>query len=456
MYEWGNATLPVATFDGQLYVDDKGQIWQWDATGGAWRHKDDFYRTEVMSQELGVGSASTLVDPFQFIKTRDSNLWDQLYSKAFVELRWRQQAAPNTVTVQRICQVTEAELKAWMQANGPQSGGLYTADCLLRVYEVVSPEMRISRVMSMHRVYGSMRGRKSYFGDFGRSVGNADNGIYSRAGYGNKFRSYFSAANLCRDLIQDFFGQTPNPADPNDGRAMWFPNAQKSGKYRQSNGILYLPGTGMNGRMCWDVGTQTYVDAPGADTTGGQYSPDPVGVRWLYVQEPAGASIQIGKMTQSVTKGSSFVRNRLSVIVAVAVRNENNTNLKAVMLYPMGITHVTLKIPQEIGMASDIIVLNEYEGTSLSTVRAKHAGTSAENPAPNMFRFPISSIAVLIGNKKNNYKTALDDPGIPSKLSFYVRDPITGLRGALADRQIVKVMRKTNMPLCWVESPVQG
>jgi len=299
-------------------------------------------------------------------------------------------------------------------------------------------------------------------GGYGRGLGNADNGLYKRAGYGNKFRTHFSANNLCRDLVQSMWGQTPNPADPNDGRCLWFPAAQKSGKYRISDGVVFLPGTipgGLGGRMCWNTATQTYVDATGGGGSPppGQYNYDPAaGTRWIYIQEPTGSTLQIARMGDSIVKGSAFVRDRLTIIVAIGLRNEANNALKCVLLYPMGISHVTLKIDQQVGDSSEIMVVNEYDGTSQTPFLYPVLGTSAEHPAPNMFRLPISSIAVLLGNKKNFAKTSLDDPGIPSRLTFYVRNPVTGLRGALADRQIVKIIRKNNVPLAWAESPVLG
>jgi hypothetical protein len=457
MYEWGNATLPASNptgplFDGQLYVDDQQQIWQWDATGGAWRHRDDFHRVESMAQECATNGNSVTTGPFRYVHSRNSNQWDDIFNRSFVKLEWRDPSPPYAlVTTQRVAHMDTAELTTWMQANGPQAAGRFTANCLLTAYEVVSPQMRITRMMAMHRMYGSMRGRKAYMGAFGRKLGDTANGEYKNAGYGTRFKNYFGAANLCRDLIQDIWGQTPNPADPNDGRALWFPVAKKSGKYRIGDGSeVYLDGPGLNGRMCWDTNTQTYVTAPA-----GAYQPAGTDVRWLSVQEPSGTTIQIDRMTSSVTKGSGFARDRLGIVVAVPIQSAGDNALKSVLLYPMGITHVTLKIDQDLGLASDIFVVNEYDVTSQTPIKLRVPGASVENPAANMFRMPMSQIAVMLGVKGVVRKTGLDDPGIPSRLSFYLRDPVTGLRSALGDRQIMKVMRKNNVPLAWAESPLE-
>lgn len=401
-------------------------------------------RRSHFPQNLGIRGASTSYDFWGVgarIATFNSLKWDTIYDKCFVELRWQQDGL-----VQRIAQVTHAELMAWMQANAPQSGGSYTSDCLLTAYEVVSPAMRIARTMTMHRLYGAMKGRKSYFGNYGR--GDPETGLYRQAGYGTRFTAHFTgAATLTRDLITEIWGGAPGTEEP---RVVWFPSACPTNTYRISKGQMYMVQDALNGRMCWDAGTNTYVDAPQ-----GSYQQDG-NVRWLYLEEPSGTVLNIIRMSNSLTKGSAFVWENLGVVVLIPILSASNNDLKAMVAYPMGVTHLTINIPQSLGEVCDTVFLNNYGPSAHGVYPVLVPGGTAQNPTADLFRFPLGSILHLLGAPGTPKRRSLDFEGIPSSVTFYLRHPVTGLRSALADRQVVKVMRKNNAALAWNEASLLG
>lgn len=442
-YEWGNDTMPAPPFDGQLHVDSTGVIREYVASLGAWRDRGDYQLVQSMSQEAPVAGHGTSSDFWQYVASKNSNMWDTIFNRTLVKITWT-----STNLVQYVAHVTYAELRAFMAANGPQSGGVFTSDALIEAMEVVSPEMRITRVMSMHRLYGSLRGRKCYQGAYGRSGGDTEVGLYKQAGYGTRFSGYWTGGpTMVSDLVNRMYGQTPGSNEP---RCIWFPSAKPAGRYRMGPNV-YL-GNGHNGRMCWDTATQTYVTAPN-----GVYSEDTgvaSGVRptWAVVDEPSGNSFTFEGRTDTVLRGSGWLWDRKSIMMLLPLVNQTGSpTLRSFLAYPVGVTHVTFVVPQAIGAASDFIVDNHYDNSSQTSWRWKVGAPSVENPTPDKFRVGLVDALRLLGSPGDIQRRPLDYEGVPSRLQFYIRNPVTGLRSACADREIVKVTRKKHMQLGFFE-----
>lgn len=443
MYEWGTNALPVGTFDGQVHVDGRGKIRQWDVAGEVWIDKPTFSLVESFSQELGLKGDSVSEDFFVYtrVATILGQVWDSVYDKALVELIWH---TPDGGT-ERIADVTAAELVAYVQANGPQSGGVYTSDCLLRIYEVQSPELEVARIQSQNRIFGSMKGRKSYYGRFGR--GNPENGDFLQAGYGTRFLSFWTnAADLVRRMINLKWGGNPATDEP---RVLWYP-VKKTGMYRSAvgKGNLYF-GDGVNGRRYWNLATNTYGDV-GVPT---QWIRDdnqhPI---WVYTNEdPQDSALNVVDTTMNDTRGSSWIWKAWSIVVAVPVQDTNDANNKAFVMIPMGITDFTVQAKQSLA-GHDVVAVNEY-GTS---PRADYplVVPNTQQPSPNMIRCRMFDSLHFNGTKPplEGFRVSLDSAAIPTALRVYVRNPATGVRSQCARQTVQKVMRKKDMPLAWVLS----
>jgi hypothetical protein len=442
MYEWGTNALPVGTFDGQVHVDGRGKIRQWDAAGEVWIDKPTFSLVESWSQELGLKGQSTGADfmvTTMRVATVLPQVWDSVYDKALIEVTWHTPDGP----VQRIADITLAEFVAYVQANGPQAGGVYTSDCLLRIYEAESPDLEVARIQSQNRIFGSMKGRKSYFGHYGR--GNAEEGNSTHAGYGTRFTGFWSnAADLVRRMITEKWSVTPASDDPD---VLWYPN-KKTGTYRSGIGktTVYL-NAGVGGRRCWNLGTNTYA----AVTTPSMWERDTNQIPiWVYADEsPVGTSLGVIKAIDE--KGSAIIWQGRSVCVAVPVQNSSNTDLKAFVMIPMGITDFTVQMKTSVA-GHDVVALNEYGNDRRGSFPLVVAGTQA--PSPDMIRCRIFNSMHLLGDKPpgSGSRVTLDSAAIPTKLRVYVRNPITGVRGACARQSVNKVMRKRDMPLAWIVS----
>lgn len=442
-YEWGNDTMPTPPFDGQLHVDSTGVIREYVAAIGAWRDRGDYKFVQSMSQIAPLNSRLVGADFWVGgILSKASNAWDSVYDKTFVKLTWT-----SSNTVQYVAHVTHAELRAWIAANGPQSAGRYDSDVLIEAMEVVSPEMRITRVMSMHRLYGSMRGRKSYQGRFGRK--NTDNGINGQSGYGTRFEGYWTGGNtMAIDLVNRVYSQVP---PTNDSNVIWFPCDKPTSRYRA--GVNIYLGNGANGRMVWNVNTSSYQTAPAGAYVEDTSVSDTLRPTWAVVQEPAGNSFTFVGRSDQEARGSSWLWDRTSMMLLLPMVHANFTDMKCFLAYPIGVTHVTFRLPQAIGQASDFIVDNHYDNSSQSTYRWKLSG-SVENPTPDTFRVGLADAMRLLGGPGDTQRRSLDFEGIPSRMQFFIRNPVTGLRSEHAGREIVKVMRKKHMSLGFFEKAV--
>jgi hypothetical protein len=447
MYEWGTNALPVGTFDGQVHVDGRGKIRQWDMAGEVWVDKPTFSLVESWMQEIALlgesVSADIWLDPP--VATVLPQVWDGVYAKALVELTWHTPAGP----VQRIAEVTLAELEGYIQANGPQAAGAYTSNCLLKVFEVVSPDLTVVRMQSQNRIFGSMKGRKSYFGHYGR--GDPANGTQAKAGYGTRFTDYWTnAADLIRRMINEKWSVTPATDEP---RVLWFP-VKKTGTYRSAIGkgnVYFALGTSVSGRRYWNLATNTYGDV-GLGTM--WIRDDNQAPIWVYAEEDPtpGTSLNVADLQDSAVRGSSWVWKAWSVVVAVPVQDTNDANNKAFVMVPLGITDFTVQT-QDTVAGHDVVAVNEY-GTS---ARSKYPVVvpNTQQPSPNMIRCRMFDAMHKIGDKPPGAgsRVSLDSAAIPMKLRVYVRNPATGVRGAYADRSIDKVMRKKDIPLAWNLSP---
>lgn len=449
-YEWGGAQPPAGTFDGQLHIDAQGTIREFSVANGAWMKRPNYSQVQALAQELGTNGKPVGFDFWNGpLNTTATNQWDDVYNRTFVKVTWR-----STGQVQYVAHVSYAELIAWVAANAPQSGGVYTSDGLVEVFEAVSPDMRIARFMSMHRLYGAMRGRKAYHGEYGR--GDPQNGIFSRAGWGTRFASWWNgAASIPTQLIQRSYGQTPATDEP---RIVWFPNAKHVNKNRMWHEI-FLPADDLNGRMVWDTATQTYQLAPR-----GTYRQDNSSARgnikWAACEEPGNTIVILDKQTDARDiQGSAWlwptnVRGPLSLVALIPVVSGNVPTYRAFIAMPVGVTHVTLKVPQAIGAASDFIAVSQYDDSLLSDYRKKITAPDLENPTSDMWRFAVRHAGRFIGQPGTWWRRGIDYQGIPSRMQFYIRNPVTGLRSDLADRQIVKRTRDKNMVVGFFESPM--
>jgi hypothetical protein len=367
-------------------------------------------------------------------------VWDGVYDKALIEIIWHTPDGP----VERLADLTLAEFVAYVQANGPQAGGVYTSDCLLRIYEVVDPVLSIARMQSQNRVFGSMKGRKSYFGAYGRQTPETGNEV--RAGYGTNFTDYWSNSG---DLIDRMISTKWGPSPPSEeSRVLWYP-VKKTNMYRSTAGHYCMGG--VNGRRYWDSGTNTFADiAAPSDWQRDSSDPTPL---WVYTNEnPADTELHVVSASEGETMGSSVVWKARSVVVAVPIELIADNALKAFVMIPMGISDFTVQTQADVS-GHNVVALNEYGGSPRSKFLRVVANT--ENPSPNMIRCKVWDSLHLIGPKPANSSSnvSLDSSAVPTKLRVYIRNPVTGVRGAYADRAVEKIMRKKDMPLAWLLCP---
>lgn len=435
-YEWGTASLAAPTFDGQLQIDDLNTLWQWNASSSAWVRRSNLSIQESRSATLYPSGMSILRDPFDFRQARFGAEWDTAHSKAFVQVE-----SNYGVVYGRIAQVTKAELLVWLLTVVPNTGGFYTENFMIRVFEVVDSLLQPNRVSGWNNLYGSMRGRGAYRSTRGRD----ELGMSRVSGINSNFYGWMPGASLSQRLLAHFMGiVAPTPED----RAVWFPRKNRD-LYRMPMNVGAPIGSvtfsSSCRRYCWDTSTSTWQPVTTAlwHTANGSSLPNPALV-WANAKIPPTNVVNIDVMQKA--RGAAFVDQGICGVVAYHVQQGN---LHAFLVKPLGHTFAAADVNLE-GVNWELISMIRFRGDASNCV-FHNVPFEDRNFGPTHGGWRWSIWNAIPDWRKIGTNVTVDADAIPETISYYARHKLTGLRSPLFPGCTTIVRRQNNAALSFQE-----
>lgn len=434
MYVWGSNTKPAAPFTGQIYVDAKFDLWQWDSS--TWLLRKIWSFQQVDAQTIhAVGLPIT--HPFlRRSAMRLENQWDTAYRLAFVEVEIR-----TTGNVRRQALMSLANLTTWLATVVPNDGSSYTSSFLLRIYEVFDPYMKLGRSNTWNVLYSSMRGR----GCYRKGLRRSRFGLPSRGGLPPMFQwSWPGADDLPRNLVNYFFGVMPPALGDADMSIIY--TGRGVDLYSQPSNNHMTTTIPIEGYKCWNTTLGGWDDAPLGNwkATGG--APLSPAIVWT---EYGSLNLQVGTPS-SVLRGLYQLKNAVWAVVVYLVQH---TSLDKYAFYvkPLGVTHMAFDT--ELDPATwELVCENVYRGDA-NPIRHRVVTVDDRRDTENGWRFNIISAVdpSVTSGTVAGIQRSLDSSMAPKNLQFYVRNRTSGLRSELASTTIEIVKRTNNAPIRFSE-----
>ena len=425
MYDWHTSSLPVASFDGQVFVDDKNLVWRWDAAVGAWLRAEQMYVKEtarfwIEASRRDVGTPIT-----RMFNGRPRNQWDDFFNLTFCELRT---AVSGQVLFR--AQMTMAELETWVLSVLNTGGGppQYLENAEVIVREVVDPTVRCSRIEVWKSVYSSARGKSAYNRRWGREIVGLPNSFQSTHRWrgsapGGYWTDGFTEPG--RDFMQAFHGIS-TPVDPNaSDRMIWFHADHRNLYHQPSVGSLVNCQT--NQRGVYDANDGTYKDTPGAFTVGAPR------VFWRTMLN----TNRVLDTPSDCVKGTDFLRK---AVCGVMVYPLTSGRMYAFYVKPLGVDRMSMSFDST--PAHQIVAVGHY-GDSQETSRRAPAGQWNGSDSLS-FRFCLFN---AVPQPDSQFDRCLDVANSLRKMSFYARNTTTGVVSEPFATEIVNVRRKANISM---------
>jgi hypothetical protein len=431
MYPWHATTPPVASFDGQIYADDKKQVWRWNATVGAWLRAEQMYLKETA--RLWIESRGYPVAPVPLITRmfngRVRNQWDSFWNLAFVELR-----TANSAQVLYQAQMTLSELQSWVYSALSQSGGNYDENAELIVYEAVDPEIRCSRMQTWNLVYSTARGKSAYNRRYGRDkAGMPDWWKSDRYWRGDGVRFWSDAfTEPGRDFMQAFHGiATPSDPDTSDG-LIWFHSDHRN--------LYHHPKVGsglsiLNGRTVYNAVSGAYETAPVPPVTSLGFT---IGAPRVFYRFGGGNNRFLNSASE--LRGTNLVKDRMNGVMVYPLVSNGAPLRYAFYVKPIGVDYVSTSINS--AGVDQIVCLAHYGDSVESQRRAPTGEWNAE--FENSFRFNLFD---ALPEADSGIKSGLDNACTVRRMQFYARNTQTGVITEPFDTEIHNVRRKANISM---------
>jgi len=424
-YTWGDRTKPSPVlFDGQLYPDDQRIVWRWSDARQSW-DRTSFILREVARQDIktinhGLGQSPFLASGVLY------NDWPA-YELGFVEVVNTE--SPWQVFGRR-AQLDQAALPDWFEQILPTDPGgtFYTVNVTMRIFEVIDPSIKPSKVYGWNELYAAMRGKHCY-----RSY-RYRQGRPQHAGVAPYFQSYYSLTRaLGTRLVQEFLAETPAVDDAFDA-AIWTPSWKGS--------LFIFPATGAgvssnsDRRRVWDSTDKVWVDAPLAGYIVQSDSPKVVFV------EGEGTVIDVGD-ARSVLKPNRIVRDGIQAILVYHVMGGGG-RYHAFFSKPYGISHMSLRIGLD-PAGWDLWARNvRRPAPDVNNPRLKQVTVEDRGSDGWVFNAYTTLWAYQHGTPP---KRTIRENDIPESVQLYVRQKVTGLRSECFDTTLQVVRHHHDAPL---------
>jgi hypothetical protein len=426
MYEWHTATLPVASFDGQIYVDDKNQVWRWNATAAAWLRAEQMYVRETarfwVEASLRLIASTAL---FAMFNSRIRAQWDSFYNKTLCKLQTSQ-----TAQTLYSAQMSAAELQAWVFAALSTSGPVFDENAELVVYEVVDPTIRCSRIQIWNSVYSTARGRDAYNRRYGRGKSGLPDNYTSSPNW--RGGGYWTDAwtEPGRNFLNTFHAIVAPSNPPVSDALIWF-HASHRNLYNQPRVGSRIVVPGSNPRTVYNTTSGTYVSSSGNFNIG---SPR------VFYRNGVGTTRQLDDPGNCVA-GNDFLADQVGGAIVYPLVSDGGDEY-AFYVKPMGIDWVALSFDST--PADQIVAVTSY-GNTPEDVRRSPAG-SWDGPANLSYRFPIWNAMPLT---ESIMRTSIDSANAPKRIRFMARDTSTGVISEPFDTEVEVVTRKANITKCF-------
>lgn len=424
-YEWGSHNKPTPVlFDGQLFPDDEKIVWSWSEALQAWQRRSDLVLQEVARQDIktinhGLGQSPFLASGVLY------NDWPA-YELAFVEVVNTE--APWQVFGRR-AQLDQAALPEWFEQILPTdpTGTFYIVNVTLRVFEVIDPSIKPSKVYGWNEVYAAMRRKHCYRSWRYRS------GLPQHAGVPGTFAGYYHLSRpLGTLLVQQFVGDVPAADDPNDA-AIWTPS------FKGSLFVFPKIGSGISslsaGRRVWDSVAKDWADAPLAGFLVQNGSP-------MVVFVEKDSTFMDVSDARSILKPNRIVRDGLQAVLAYHVM-DGSGRYHAFFCKPYGINHMSLRI----GLDSP--------GWDLYAKNIRRAAPDVNNFRIKKVDFidrgsdgwVFNAYSTLWPYDRTPPKRSIREGDIPESVQMYVRHKVTGLRSECFGTTLEVIRHRHNAPL---------
>jgi hypothetical protein len=430
MYDWKGNPLPSTNldgplFDGQIYVDDKNQVWRWDASLSVWLREEQMYLRETARfwiEASGRPIATTALS--RCYNSRVRNQWDTHYTRTMCELRTSQSAQ----TLFR-AHMDSSELQSWVFGALDTSGPQYDENAEVIVYEVVDPTIRCSRIQVWNSVYSTARGRAAYNRKYGRSsLGLPENYTCDPKWRGGG--PYWADAwtEPGRDFLNAFHALV-GPVNPNvsDG-LIWFHSSHRN-LYNQPRVGSRVVVPGSNEKTVYNSSSNTYVQSSGNFVVG---TPK---VFYRYGVAPTRQLDDPG----SCVSGNDVLHSQVGGVMVYPLVNGDEY---AFYVKPMGIDWVALSFDST--APHQIVAITSY-GNTPEDLRREPAG-SWNGPQNLSYRFPLWNAVPIT---ESFMRTSIDNANTPKRIRFIARNPTTGVISEPFATEVEVVTRKANITKCF-------
>jgi hypothetical protein len=440
MYDWGQTGLPIAQFDGQVYVDGIGQIFRWDAAAQIWLHSPELQLTEARSEVL-IARGTHVASMAMFKRRREWWLvhWDVVFNRAFVEV-----SDVSTGEVYgRVAHISFSELLTWLASVVPSAGGDYSTNIRLRVLQVVDLTLRVSRTFGWNNMYGAMRGRNAM-----RSASSRMGlGLPSTCGYAPAFAARFPTQSGRApeiELVNLFVGQIPTTSEP---RAIWFPSSKMDLTRLPKNAGATISPLLLE-RYCWNDTTVSWQQIA---TTDPWYTADTA-----LCDNPACFMVgdDIANMAVNSLKdlmragGTRYITGRYTGVVIYHLRSGISANLHAFYAKPLGISMMAADV--NVSSADyDLIAVNEFHGES-NNVRYVIVPVDDRRPTAG-WRWRIHDAVTDRARPCGSRQWTTSTERIPHAIRYYLRNRTTGIVSPYLPTSTEIARRRYNMAFGFLE-----
>lgn len=434
-YAWGSSAFPAATFDGQVQIDNLGQLYQWSVASGVWIRCPELCLEELRSWSMYAYGMDINQDPFLRKRCLARDTWDVAFDKAFIVCEDIEN--PNVV-YGRIAHVSMAELLAWLPTVVPH-GASYDAHFRLRVLQPVDPRRRPDHVYGWNNMYGAFRGRAAYRSNKGRN----DIGLPQSAGMDGKSASTFVTSPAPEiQLVQLFCGQTP--ATP-ETRAIWFPRSRQNlTQLPLNNGARVRPS--YFDRMCWNTVSQTWNPITSEEwMTSDANMVNPA--CFVVGNDFHGMEVEALK---NYTQGVRFITAHRTVCVVYHIHDLADATNHAFYVKPLGITSMAADIQVSHG-DWDLMAVSIFEGDGGNARWVKVPNVQDRRPRAGWRWWIHDTLPRSSNNRSGQQHWSLGTQAIPREVKFYIRNNVTGVASPYFPGSVEVARRRYNMAIGFLE-----
>lgn len=411
MYNWHTNIFPATPFDTQIHIDINEDIYKYDSATTTWKRYFGAVLRHVKTYQYLAGRTGS-----PFTMPAQDNEGNVMFQYSFVIVEYYD--AGSLAGTYYFALPTQAELGAHYVAFYPNKQVIY------QIYDVFDSRLNINRITGHNSLYGSLRGRKSYYRTTEHSNFGIAGGFHSVTFWAPTFDNF-------GDYLMQFFWGIDSSLAVNQVEnelVIWQSHSRYTLYHQPKIGFFIL--SGFNSKRAYKESDNEFVVINGMNMNIGE-------PMFFYFNE--GSTLRTLTSMKDMS-GSGIFYNKANGILIYPLRS-NDGDYYSFLVKPLGIDTISIRC---IFMTPDIRTMSETVYKNARMVKNSLLPMHFMNdPFAGHYRVWQSFYMGSVGK----YNAGLDKDLIPDYVKYYRRNLVNGVRSEYHDGVLKIHKRKNNAPL---------